>query len=144
MQKAKKKQKTKEQTTLYKILHIKLKIGGELTCSGRVSNFCSTSDTRRVAPVTKTEISNEWEKDQKVLTTSGTYPWSFVTQVFCNGKVFPSFPMSLYLPVEAIVNIVSHITRVLSRSFQERESKDFSRDSPNHFNNIQNICMLIW
>ena len=70
---------------------------------------------KRVVPVTKSVISNELEKDQKVLTTNGTYPWSFVTQVFCNGKLFPSFPMSLYLPVEAIVNIVSHIARVFKR-----------------------------
>jgi hypothetical protein len=69
-------------------------------------------------------ISNELEKDQKVLTTNGTYPWSFVTQVFCNGKLFPSFPMSLYLPVEASVTIVSHIARVFKR---EREQGFFTR-----------------
>jgi hypothetical protein len=25
-------------------------------------------------------------KDQEVLTTGGTYPWSFVTQIFHNGQ----------------------------------------------------------
>jgi len=30
------------------------KTGGELSCSGRESSSCSTSDTRRVAPVTNT------------------------------------------------------------------------------------------
>ena len=29
-------------------------------------------------------ISREWGKDRKELTTSGTYPWSFVTQIFHN------------------------------------------------------------
>ena len=91
---------------------------------------------KHVAPVTKSVISNELEKDQKVLTTNGTYPWSFVTQVFCNGKLFPSFPMSLYPPVEASVTIVSHIARVFKRERErerERESKDFSRDFPNGY-----------
>jgi hypothetical protein len=41
MQKAK---RSKEQTTFYKILHMKIKIGSELTCCGRVSSSCSTSD----------------------------------------------------------------------------------------------------
>ena len=56
-----------------------LKTGGELSCSGRVSNSCSTSGTRRVNLVTKPVISREWGKDREVITTSGTYPWSFVT-----------------------------------------------------------------
>ena len=29
---------------------------------------------------------HERGKDQKVFTTSGTYPWSFVTQIFHNGQ----------------------------------------------------------
>ena len=55
-------------------------------CSGRVSSSCSTSDTRRVNLVTNTVISNERGKDREVFTTSGTYPWSFVTQIFHNGQ----------------------------------------------------------
>jgi hypothetical protein len=31
-------------------------------------------------------ISREWGKDREVFTTSGTYPWSFVTQIFHNGQ----------------------------------------------------------
>jgi hypothetical protein len=58
-----------------------LKTGGELMCSGRVSSFCSTSGTRRVNLVTNPVISREWGKDREVLTTSGTYPWSFVTDI---------------------------------------------------------------
>jgi hypothetical protein len=61
-----------------------LKTGGELGCSGRVISFCSTSDTRPVNLVTNPVISREWGKDQEVLTTCGTYTWSFVIQIFHN------------------------------------------------------------
>ena len=63
-----------------------LKTGGELRCSGRVGSSCSTSGTRRVNLVTNPVISREWGKDRKVFTTSGTYSWSFVTQIFHNGQ----------------------------------------------------------
>jgi len=59
--------------------------GGEIRCSGRVSSFCSTSGTRRFYLVTNLVISHEWGQDREVLATSGTYPWSFVTQIFQNG-----------------------------------------------------------
>jgi hypothetical protein len=62
------------------------KTGGEIRCSGRVSSFCSTSDTRRVNLVTNLVTSHEWGKDQEVIMTSGAYPWSFVTQIFHNGQ----------------------------------------------------------
>ena len=65
---------------------IPLKIGGELGCSGRVGTSCSTSDTRRVNLVTNPVISHEWGKDREVFTTSGTYPWSVVTQIFHSGQ----------------------------------------------------------
>ena len=35
--------------------------------------------------VTNPVISHEWEKDQIVIMTNGTYQWLFVTQIFCNG-----------------------------------------------------------
>jgi hypothetical protein len=41
---------------------------------------------RRVNVVTNPVIGHEWEKDGEVFTTSGTYPWSFVTQIFYNGQ----------------------------------------------------------
>jgi len=63
-----------------------IKTGDELRCSGRVSSPCSTSDTRRVNLVTNPVIRHEQGKDREVLTTSGTYPWSFVTQIFHNGQ----------------------------------------------------------
>ena len=73
--------KTKDRVT-----RIPLKTGGELRCSGRVSSSSSTSDTRRVNLVTNPVISHERRKDREVLTTSGTYPWSFVTQIFHSGQ----------------------------------------------------------
>ena len=63
-----------------------LKTGGKLGYSGRVSSSCSTSDTRRVNLATNPVISYERRNDREVLTTSGTYPWSFVTQIFHNGQ----------------------------------------------------------
>jgi hypothetical protein len=53
-----------------------------LMCSGRESSSCSTSGTHRVNLVANPVISREWGKDREVLTTSGTYPWSFVTHLF--------------------------------------------------------------
>ena len=55
-----------------KHLHTK-KTWGELGCSGRVGSSCSTSGTRQVTLVTN-----------PVFTTTGTFPLSFVTQIFCN------------------------------------------------------------
>jgi hypothetical protein len=54
-------------------------------------------DTRRVNLVTNSVISREWGKDREVLTTSGTYPWSFVTQIFHSGQ--PSHIYSLYTEI---------------------------------------------
>jgi hypothetical protein len=62
--------------------HEQLKTWGELRCSRKVGSSCSTSDSRRVNLVTNPVISYEWGKDREVFTTSGTYPWSFVTHVF--------------------------------------------------------------
>ena len=63
-----------------------LKIGGELRWSGRVSSSCFTSDTCRINLVTDPVISHGRGKDREVFTTSGTYPLSFVTQIFHNGQ----------------------------------------------------------
>jgi hypothetical protein len=46
----------------------------------------TASDTRRVNLVTNPVISHERGKDREVFTISGTYPWSFVTQIFHNGE----------------------------------------------------------
>jgi hypothetical protein len=60
-----------------------LKTGGEFGCSGSVGSSYSTSDTRRVNLVTNPVISHERGKDREVLTTSGTYPWSFSNCFVC-------------------------------------------------------------
>ena len=73
--------KTKDRVT-----RTPLKTGGELRSSGRVSSSCSTSGTRRFNLVTNPVISREWVKDREVFMTSGTYPWSFVIQIFHNGQ----------------------------------------------------------
>ena len=69
-----------------RVIRTPLKTGGELGCSGRVSSSCSTSGTRRVNLATHPIISRELGKDREVFTTGGTYPWSFVTQIFHNGQ----------------------------------------------------------
>ena len=53
------------------------------------SSSCSTSATHCVNLNTNPVISHEWGKDREVLTTSGTYPWSFVTEIFHNDQ--PSY-----------------------------------------------------
>jgi len=84
-------QKDKQRSTKHtyktkdRVTRTPLKTEGELRCSGRVSSSCSTSGTRRVNLVTNPMTSHEWGKDREVFTTSGTYPWSFVTQIFHNG-----------------------------------------------------------
>jgi hypothetical protein len=85
-------QKDKQRSTKHtyktkdRVTRTTLKTRGELRCSGRVRSSCSTSGTSRVNLVTNPVISREWGKDREVFTTSGTYPWSFVTQIFHNGQ----------------------------------------------------------
>jgi hypothetical protein len=85
-------QKDKQRSTKHtyqtkdRVTRTPLKTGVELRCSGRVGSSCSTSDTRRVNLVTTPVISHERGKDREVLATSGTYPLSFVTQIFHSGQ----------------------------------------------------------
>ena len=85
-----KRKSTKGQTTIYKtkdrVTRTPLKIEGELKCSGRVSSCCSTRDTRRINLVTYPVVSHKRGKDRDVFTTSGAYPWTFVTQIFHSGQ----------------------------------------------------------
>jgi IMP cyclohydrolase len=43
-------------------------------------------DTCSVNMLTNPVISYECDKDREVLTTNGTYPWSFVTQILHSGR----------------------------------------------------------
>ena len=73
--------KTKDRATI-----TPLKTGGELRCSGRVSSSCSTSSTFHVNLVTNPVMRHECGNDREVFMANGTYPWSFVTQIFHNGQ----------------------------------------------------------
>jgi hypothetical protein len=80
-QKKKYKQRSTKHThkTKDRVTRTPLKTGDEVGCSGRVGSSYSTIDTHRVNLVTNPVISHERGKDRKVFTTSGTYPWSFVS-----------------------------------------------------------------
>jgi hypothetical protein len=107
--------KTKDRVT-----RIPLKTGGQLRCSRRVSRSCSISGTRRVNPVTNPVISHEWGKDREVLTTSGTYPWSFVTQIFHNPQPGQVLESLWFDPNENVgIKHSAHAPSVESRSFTQ-------------------------
>jgi len=73
-------------------------------CSGRVSSSCSTSGIHRVNLVTNLVISHKCGKDQEVFTTSGTYPWSFVTQIFHSGQPSDTFLPTRFVVLELVRN----------------------------------------
>jgi hypothetical protein len=82
----KKKYKTKRSTAHAhkpsdRVTRTPLKTGGELRCSGKVNSTCSTNGILRDHLVTNPVIIREWEEHREVLTTSGTNPWSFVSQI---------------------------------------------------------------
>jgi len=86
-------QKDKQRSTKHtyktkdRVTRTPLKTGGKLRRYRRVSSSCCTSGTRCVNLVTNPVISHERGKNLEVFTTSGTYPRSFVTQIFHNGSV---------------------------------------------------------
>ena len=61
------------------------KIGDELRCYRGVRRSCSTGGICRVTLVANPVISHELGKDRDVVTTSGTYPWSYVILIFRSG-----------------------------------------------------------
>ena len=98
-------------------------------CSWRVSSSCSTSGTRRVNLLTNPVISREWGQDREVFTTSGTYPWSFVTQIFHNGlpshgddrKIFEV--MTSTLPKGTLGSVASSLAATLYQRNPDRNHK---------------------
>jgi hypothetical protein len=54
--------------------------------TGALEGEAASSENRSVNLATNPVISQERGKDREVLTTSGTYPWSFVTQIFHSGQ----------------------------------------------------------
>jgi hypothetical protein len=64
----------------YDLLHSKIKV--------TLSSSCFTSGTRRVTLVANPVTSHARGKDRKAITTSETYPWSFVTQMFYTFMIY--------------------------------------------------------
>jgi len=93
-------QKTKNRAT-----RTPLTTGGKFSCSRTVSSSCSTSDTCRVTLVTNTVINHEWGTDPIVITTNGTYPWSFVTQLLRNYSVTVNQSIGEWWNVYQIIQI---------------------------------------
>ena len=75
----------RKKITTYQTTRTPLKHGGELRFPGRVCSSCSTCCTRRVTLVRRPMISLKSVKDQIMITTNGTYQWSFLTQILGNG-----------------------------------------------------------
>jgi hypothetical protein len=129
------KQKDKQRSTKHtyitkdRVTRTSLKTGSELRCSGRVGSSCFTSRTRRVNLVTNPVISREWGKDREVFTTSGTYPWSFVTQIFHNSqpshggdhKIFEV--MTSTLPKGTLGSVASLLAATLYQGNPDRNHK---------------------
>ena len=147
---------TKGQTMIYKntrktkdrVTRTPLKIRGELRCSGRVNSSYSTSDTCRVNLVTNPVTSRERGMDRKVFTTSGTYPWSFVTQIFHNGQ--PSHGgnrkivevMTSTLPRGTLGSVASLLAATLYQGNPDRNHKLWNIVSAERY--IYSICRCCW
>jgi hypothetical protein len=108
-----------------RVTRTSLNTGDELKCSGRVGSSWSTSNTRRVNLVTNPVISNEWGKDREVFTTSGTYPWSLVTQIFHNGQPKSSTfeVMTSTEPRETLGSVASLLAATLYQGSLDRNHK---------------------
>ena len=125
------KQRSTRQTyqTKDRLTRAPLNTGGELRCSGRVSSSCSISGTSHVNLVTNTVTSRECGKDREVFTTSRTYPWSFVTQIFHNDQ--PSHGgdrtifevMTSILPKETLGSVASLLAATLYQGHPDRNHK---------------------
>ena len=112
-------------TTKDRVTRTPLKSGGELMCSRGVGSSCSTRGTRRVNLVTNPVISRESGKDREVFTTSGTYPWSFVTQIFHihggNRNIFKV--MTSTLPKGTLGSVASLLAATLYQRNADRNHK---------------------
>jgi hypothetical protein len=69
----------------YCYIYLNRSCGCDISESLLVLLSCSTSDIRRVNLVVNPVISHERGKNLEVFTTSGTYPWSFVTHIFSSS-----------------------------------------------------------
>jgi hypothetical protein len=120
-----------------------LKTEGELRCSGWISSSCSTSGTRRVNLVTNPVISREWGKDREVFTTSGTYPWSFVTQIFHNGQPSHGWWIQLYQKEPTFGSVASLLAATLYQGNPDRIHKLWHIVSSERYI-YSTICRCCW
>ena len=125
------------------------KTWGILRSSGRVRSSCSNGDTHRINRVTNPMLSHERGKDREVLTTSGTYPWSFVTQIFHNGqpchggdrKIFEV--MNSTLPKEILGSVASLLAANLYQGNPDRTYKLWNIVSSDRYI-LYSICKCCW
>jgi hypothetical protein len=92
-----------------------------------VNTHWSTIDIRRVNIVTNAITSHEWGKDWEVFTTSGTHPWSFVTQilVFHNGQPSRGGDHKTFQVMTTTLNGWFHRWILLSRRLTLEENHEF-------------------
>ena len=134
--------KTKDRVT-----RTPLKTEGELRCSVTVNSSCFTIGTRRVKLVTNPMISPEWGKDRKIFTTSGTYQWSFVTQVFHIGQ--PSHDnifevITSTYPRGTIGSVASLLAATHYQGHPDRNHKLWNILSTERYMCIYSICRCCW
>jgi hypothetical protein len=126
VQKDKQRSKKHTYTTKDRATRTPLKLGVN---SGRVSSSCSASGTRCNNLITNPVTSRERGKDRELFTTSGTYPWSFVTQIFHNGqpihggdrKIFEV--MTSTLPNGTLGSVASLLAATLYQGNPDRNHK---------------------
>ena len=152
-------QKDKQRSTKHtyktkdRVTRTPLKTGDELSYSGRVSSFFSTSDTHRVILVTNPMISHEWGTDREVFTTSGTYPRSFVMQIFHNvqpshGGDRKTFEVITSIKLRGIlVSVASLLAATLYQGNPDRNHKLWNIVSTERFILHMQVlleCCYIW
>ena len=152
-------QKDKQRSTKHtyktkdRVTRTPLKTGDELSYSGRVSSFFSTSDTHRVILVTNPMISHEWGTDREVFTTSGTYPRSFVIQIFhnvqpshgCDRKTFEVITSTKLRGI--LVSVASLLAATLYQGNPDRNHKLWNIVSTERFILHMQVlleCCYIW
>ena len=112
-----------------------LKTGGKRICSERVNRSCSTCGSRLV---TNPVISHEWGPE--VFMTSGTYLWSFLTQIGC--RMFKN-PYTRLIEKQ-IVMVDKHILTYCLSSLLPEVIKASLIISFQHYHLVKNYWHMIW
>ena len=111
-----------------KTLHRKLKNMDLSRVQRKGKHFGSISDARPFTLVTSPLINHEWGKDRIVITTNGTYPWSFVIQIFRTGSPGPgcyrkTFEVTLTWQLESLGQVDSLWAAILYLGNYDRKLK---------------------